>query len=532
LRDFHQSGRSPVYSVNGMAATSMPIASLTAIEILRAGGNAVDAAVAACAVLAVVEPQSTGLGGDCFCLYAPAGGGKVVAVNGSGRSAAAASLDAIKVAGPTPPDDISPHGVTIPGAVSGWQLLLDAYGTKGFDELLLPAIRCAEEGFPVHQRVAWDWSMHESKLRRAGTKLFLPHGRAPREGDRFVQTALAATLRAIAKRGADAFYNGPVAADMAATLRARGGVQTEEDFANGLRGGEFVEPISLRWRGLDVWQCPPNGPGLVSLMILGELEALGDAPDGPAGVTRFHRHIEAARMAYRDRGAFLADPRQRETALNRLLSPDYLAGLAKHIDDRRSLPSLPAPGEIALAASGNTVTVSVVDRDGGACSLINSIYQTFGSSILAESSGVLMQNRGLCFAFEPGHPNSFAPNTRPAHTIMPGLATRDGKPAICFGVMGEHYQPMGQTWVLTNAVEYGMDIQAAIDFPRVCPHLGEVEIERGVSSAMREKLAALGHVLTELERPLGGGQAIMIDHERGVLIGGSDPRKDGAALGY
>jgi gamma-glutamyltranspeptidase / glutathione hydrolase len=529
LRDFHQSGRSPVYSVNGMAATSMPIASLTAIDVLRAGGNAVDAAVAACAVLAVVEPQSTGLGGDCFCLYAPPSG-KVVAVNGSGRSAAGASLDAIR--GSTPPEDSSPHGVTIPGAVSGWQLLLDAHGTKGLDELLLPAIRCAEDGFPVHPRVAWDWSMDEAKLRRAGNTLFLPGGHAPREGDRFVQTALATTLRAIAKRGAKAFYGGPIAADMAATLKAAGGVQTEEDFANGLKGAEFVEPISLQWRGLDVWQCPPNGPGLVSLMILGELEALGEAPDGPAGVTRFHRHIEAARMAYRDRGAFLADPRQRETPLDRLLSQNYLAWLAKHIDDQRSLPALPAPGEIALAASGNTVTLSVVDRDGGACSLINSIYQTFGSGILAAGSGVLMQNRGLCFTFEPGHPNSFAPNTRPAHTIMPGLVTREGKAAVCFGVMGAHYQPMGQTWILSNAVEYGMDIQQALDFPRVCPHLGEVEIERGVPTAMREKLAALGHVLTEVERPLGGGQAIMIDRERGVLIGGSDPRKDGAALGY
>ena len=532
MRDFHQSGRSPVYSVNGMAATSMPIASLTAIDVLRAGGNAVDAAVAACAVLAVVEPQSTGLGGDCFCLYAPPGG-KVVAVNGSGRSAGAASLDAIRAAGPTPPDDISPHGVTIPGAVSGWQLLLDAHGTKGFDELLVSrpsaaprkAFRCIS-AWPGIGRCT------RASCSRAGNTLFMPGGRPPREGDRFVQTALAKTLRAIAKHGAEAFYKGPVAADMAATLRARGGVQTEEDFANGLKGAEFVEPISLQWRGLDVWQCPPNGPGLVALMILGELEALGDAPDGPAGVTRFHRHIEAARMAYRDRGAFLADPRQRETPLGRLLSRDYLAALAGHIDDKRALPSLPAPGEIALAASGNTVTLSVVDRDGGACSLINSIYQTFGSGILAEGSGVLLQNRGLCFTFEPGHPNSFAPNTRPAHTIMPGLATRDGQPAICFGVMGEHYQPMGQSWVLSNAVEYGMDIQQALDFPRICPHLGEVEIERGVSPAMREKLIALGHVLTEVERPLGGGQAIMIDRERGILIGGSDPRKDGAALGY
>ncbi len=532
MRDFHQSGRSPVYSVNGMAATSMPIASLTAIEVLSAGGNAVDAAVAACAVLAVVEPQSTGLGGDCFCLYAPPGGGKVVAVNGSGRSAGAASLDAIKAAGSTRPDDISPHGVTIPGAVSAWQLLLDAFGTKGFDELLVPAIHCAEEGFPLHSRVAWDWWMQEDKLRRAGNRLFLPDGRAPREGDRFVQTALANTLHAIGRRGADAFYSGSVAANMAATLKAAGGVQTEEDFANGRHTAEFVEPISIHWRGLDVWQCPPNGPGLVALMILGELEALGCAPDGPSGALRFHRHIEAARMAYRDRGAFLADPRRRETPLRRLLAPDYLAALARHIDDGHALSALPAPGEIALAESGNTVTLSVVDRDGAACSLINSIYQTFGSGILAERSGVLLQNRGLCFAFEPGHPNSLAPNTRPAHTIMPGLATRDGDPAICFGVMGEHYQPIGQTWVLTNAVEYGMDIQAAIDFPRVCPHLGELEIERGVSPAMREKLAALGHKLTELERPLGGAQAIMIDSERGVLIGGSDPRKDGAALGY
>src|SRR3984957_7079184 len=336
MRDFHQSGRSPVYSVNGMAATSMPIASLTAIEILRAGGNAVDAAIAACAVLAVVEPQSTGLGGDCFCLYAPAGVDKVIAVNGSGRSAAAASLDAIKTAGPTPPDDISPHAVTIPGAVSGWRLLLDAQGTKGFDELLAPAIRCAEEGFPVHQRVAWDWAMHEDKLRRTDNRLFLPRGRAPHEGDRFVQTALAGTLRAIARRGADAFYSGTVAAEMTATLKRAGGLQTEEDFANGRKGAEFVEPISLHWRGLDVWQCPPNGPGLVALMILGELEALGPAPDGPDGATRFHRHIEAARMAYRDRGAFLADPRQRETPVARLLGSDYLTALARHIDDRRS----------------------------------------------------------------------------------------------------------------------------------------------------------------------------------------------------
>ena len=532
MRDFHETGRSPVYAANGMAATSMPIASLTAIEVLRAGGNAVDAAVAACAVLAVVEPQSTGLGGDCFCLYAPAGGGEVVAVNGSGHAAAAASIDAIEAAGPAARAHTSPHAVTIPGAVSGWQLLLDAHGTKGFDELLRPAIRYAEEGFPVPPRVAWDWSLQVEKLRRAGNKLFLPGGRAPPEGDVFVQKALAGTLRAIAARGADAFYAGPVAADMAATLKRAGGAQTEEDFANGRFGAEFVEPIHIGWRGLDVWQCPPNGPGIVALMILGQLEALGAAPDGPDGVLRHHRHIEAARLAYRDRDAFVADPRRRETPVSRLIGPDYLAALAGLIDDEGSLPVLPAAGESAFAANGDTVTLSVVDRDGNACSLINSIYQTMGSGIIGERSGVLMQNRGLCFSFERGHPNSLSPNSRPAHTIMPGMATRDGKPAMCFGVMGEHYQPMGQTWLLTNALEYGMDIQEALEFPRVCPYLGEVEVERRVTPALRERLVALGHKLTEVERPLGGGQAIMIDRERGVLIGGSDPRKDGAALGY
>ena len=514
-----------------MAATSMPIASLTAIEVLRAGGNAVDAAVAACAVLAVVEPQSTGLGGDCFCLYAPAGGGEVVAVNGSGHAAAAASIDAIEAAGPAARAHTSPHAVTIPGAVSGWQLLLDAHGTKGFDELLRPAIRYAEEGFPVPPRVAWDWSLQVEKLRRAGNKLFLPGGRAPKEGDVFVQKALAGTLRAIAARGADAFYAGPVAADMAATLKRAGGAQTEEDFANGRFGAEFVEPIHIGWRGLDVWQCPPNGPGMVALMILGQLEALGPAPDGPDGALRHHRHIEAARLAYRDRDAFVADPRRRETPVSRLIGPDYLAALARLIDDEGSLPVLPAAGESAFAANGDTVTLSVVVAtampEPHQLDLSDHGQRHYRRAFRgADAESRLM----LLLRTRPSE--QLSPNARPAHTIMPGMATRDGKPAMCFGVMGEHYQPMGQTWLLTNALEYGMDIQEALEFPRVCPYLGEVEVERRVTPALRERLVALGHKLTEVERPLGGGQAIMIDRERGVLIGGSDPRKDGAALGY
>jgi gamma-glutamyltranspeptidase/glutathione hydrolase len=509
----------------------MPIASLTAIDVLRAGGNAVDAAVAACALLAVVEPQSTGVGGDCFCLYAPAGG-KVVALNGSGRSASAASIEHFEAAGLSALDNVSPHAVTVPGAVSGWQLLLAAYGTKGFDELLQPAIRYAEQGFAVTSRVAWDWAGEEDKLRRAGNRLFLPGGRAPREGDIFVQAALAETLRAIAKRGADAFYSGPIAADMAATLRAAGGLQSEEDFAGGRHVAEFVEPIHARWRGLDVWQCPPNGPGVTALMMLGILDALGSASEGAGSAARFHRHIEAARLAYRDRDAFLADPVRGASPVDDLLAPDYLAKLARLIDDHRALAILPPSGKSAHLEHRDTVTLSVVDRDGNACSLINSIYQNFGSGILAEGSGVLLQNRGLGFRLDRDHPNCIAPNARPAHTIMPGMATRDGQASVCFGVMGEHYQPMGQSWFLSNFLEYGMDIQQAVDFPRACPHLGEVEVERRVTEDVREKLSAMGHALKDIRRPLGGGQAIWIDRERGVLVAGSDPRKDGAALGY
>ena len=249
----------------------------------------------------------------------------------------------MRARGLTKLDNVSPHTVTIPGAVSGWQLMLDAYGTKSFDELLRPAIRCAEEGFPVHSRVAWDCSSEEDKLRRAQNRLFLPGGRALQEGALFIQTALAGTLRVIAAHGADAFYAGPVAADMVATLRAAGELQTEEDFANGRGAAEFVEPLQARWKGLDVWQCPPNGPGVVALMMLGILEALGPAPDGPSNATRFHRHIEAARLAYRDRDAFLADPRRRETPVSRLIAPDYLAALAGLIEDERALRNLPAP---------------------------------------------------------------------------------------------------------------------------------------------------------------------------------------------
>ena len=529
MRDLHLPGRSPVYSTHAMAATSMPAGTLTALDVLRAGGNAMDAAVAAAAVLGVIEPQATGIGGDCFCLWKQPGK-PVVALNGSGRAPHAATIDWFEDQGITAIDDSGPHSVTIPGAISAWETLLAAHGTKGLDELLQPAIRFAAEGWPVHHRVASDWAIAADKLRRNDTHAFLPGGHAPKPGDVFAQPALAQTLRTIAARGSRGFYEGEVAADMVATLRARGGLQTEEDFARGRTAAEFVEPIRASWRGYEVWQCPPNGSGLLVLMLLGILDGFATESD-PLSPERLHRHIEAARLVYPDRDALLADPAHTEVPLERLLSPAYLRTLHDSIDPARAM-DLPRAGEAALPIHRDTTYLCVVDRDGNSCSFINSLFKSFGSGILAEDSGVMLQNRGAGFVVQRGHPNCIAPDKRPMHTIIPGMVTKDGEAVMPFGVMGGHFQPMGQTLFLTNLLEYGLDIQQAIDLPRVFPYGGKLEVERGVPQSVVDQLSRLGHVTTGIERPHGGGQAIWIDRARGTLVGGSDPRKDGMALGY
>jgi gamma-glutamyltranspeptidase/glutathione hydrolase len=532
MRDYHLPGRSPVYATHGMAASSMPAATLTALDVLRAGGNALDAAVAACAVLCVIEPQSTGIGGDCFCLYAPAGAGKVVALNGSGRAPEAATIDWYEKAGIGEIENTSAHAVTVPGAPSAWETLLKAHGRKELDELLQPAIRFAADGWPVSPKVAWDWKRLEGKLRKNGALHFLPGGSAPQPGDMFTQPALAETLRAVARHGAKAFYEGPIAADMVTTLREKGGLHTEADFAAGLNVAGFVEPISLSWRGYDVYECPPNGQGIVALMILGMLGGLQTAPDGPLGTVRAHRHVEAARLAYRDRDAFCADPSQVDVPVRKLLSPEYLGGLRALIRDDKAMPRMPLAGETLLPPHRDTVYLCVVDRDGNACSFINSLFQGFGSGILAERSGVMLQNRGFGFRLERGHPNCIAPRKRPMHTIIPGMLMKDGQAAMPFGVMGGHYQPMGHSWFLANLLEFGLDIQEAIDLPRLLPLGGKLQIERGIPSDVVDRLTRMGHEPELIERPHGGGQAIWIDRDRGCLVGGSEPRKDGLALGY
>jgi gamma-glutamyltranspeptidase/glutathione hydrolase len=533
LRDFHAPGRSAVYAANGMAATSMPQATLAALDILRAGGNALDAAIAAAAVLAVVEPQSTGIGGDCFCLYAPAGTGKVVALNGSGRAPRGATPEALRKAGLTAMVPNSAHSVTVPGAISAWGALNKAHGRKGLDEILQPAIAYAENGFFLSPRVAHDWASSVGRLsaQDAAKRRFLKDGEPYALGDRFVQPELARTLRAIAARGARAFYEGEIAADMVATLRAAGGTHTEEDFARGATVAEFVEPIRRAWRGLEVFQCPPNGSGLLVLMILGMIERLGTADDA-LSPERMHRHVEAARLAYRDRDAFLADPSQVDVPVAKLTSDAYLEKLAKLIRDDQAMKEMPPAGEADWVRHKDTVYLSVVDRDGNACSFINSLFEGFGSGILAEKAGVMLQNRGFGFRLEEGHPNCIAPDKRPMHTIIPGMVMKNGEAIMPYGVMGGHFQPMGQTWFLANHFEYGLDVQQALDAPRLFPRLGKVQVEKGIPLSVVDRLNRLGHQCELIDKPHGGGQAILIDRARGCLVGGSDPRKDGCAMGY
>ncbi|RYJ01954.1 MAG: gamma-glutamyltransferase [Acetobacteraceae bacterium] len=519
-----------------MAATSMPIATFTALEVLQKGGNALDAAIAAVAVLGVVEPQSTGIGGDCFCLYAPAGTGKVIALNGSGRAPAASTPEALRARQVSSLVNTSAHVVTIPTAVSGWELLNKTYGRTELGELLRPAIRCAEEGWPVHARVASDWAAAAGKLRgnEASARRFLVDGQAPAIGHRFTQPELGKTLRAIASHGARAFYEGEIAADMVATLRALGGLHTEEDFANGLRNADFVEPIKTAWRGMEVFQCPPNGSGLHVLQLLGILGGFETPEQGPLSAERLHRHIEAARLVYRDRDAFLADPSQVDVPVEALCDPAYLARLRGLISDDRAMKILPPAGPSDLAKHKDTVYLCVVDEEGNACSFINSLFESFGSGILAEKSGVMLHNRGYGFRLQEGHPNCIAPNKRPMHTIIPGMVMKDGEAIMPYGVMGGHFQPMGQTLFLTNHFEFGLDVQEAIDCPRLfpSPSSGAIELERGIPASVVDRLSRMGHEVSLMDKPHGGGQAIFIDRKAGTLVGGSDPRKDGLALGF
>jgi len=529
MRDFQRPGRSTVHACNGMAATSHPLATLAALDTLRWGGNAIDAAVAAAAVLAVVEPQSTGIGGDCFVLIAPRGSGEIVGYNGSGRAPAAAEAQWFQDHRIEVIAHDSPHAVTIPGAIEAWHRLVTDHGRKGLDDLLQPAITYAQEGYPVHPRIAADWSREAEKLAADphAKRIFLPNGRPPGAGDLHRQPELAATLRRIAQEGPEGFYQGEVADDLVARLRERGGLHTAADFA--AHHGEYVTPIRTAYRGHDVYEIPPNGQGITVLLMLNILAGFELGKLDPLGAERLHLQIEAGRLAYRDRNALVADPAHAKVPVAHLLSAEYAQGLRGLIRRDAAMTKLPAPGSFG---GRDTVYLTVVDQQRTAVSFINSTYWSFGSGIVGPKSGVVLQNRGSGFVLDPGHPNCIAPNKRPFHTIIPGMLARDGRAVMPFGVMGGGYQPFGHVHLLSNMLDYGMDPQEALDLARVFHDGGVVEAERGVPAAAVQGLQAMGHTVVEADEPHGGGQAILIDWQRGVLTGGSDPRKDGCALGY
>ncbi len=524
-RDFHIPGRSAVFAGEGMAATSHPLASQAAIDALKAGGTAADAAVAAAATLAVVEPHMTGIGGDCFCLVARPGM-PVWGYNGSGRAAAAARAAVLWDQGVRAIGLRSPHSVTVPGAVEAWSAVLASHGRFGLDRALAPAIHYAESGFPVAPRIAYDWTFAEEKLRAdpGASRHFLVDGKAPAEGDVMSFPALATTLKSIAARGPKAFYE-DVAAEIVATLAPRGSWLTQDDFAD--HCGEVVTPISSDYRGLGVVELPPNGQGLVALVLLNLLENFDLGALDPHGAHRLHIELEAARLAYAVRDTHVADPAFMRVAVPSLLDKGFARNLAGRINHKKrvKLPPAPTPGS-------DTVYLTVVDRDRMAVSFINSLYSEFGSGIATEQSGVMLHNRGACFVVDPDHPNAIGPSKRPMSTIIPALATRSGRCELAFGVMGASFQPMGHAHLITNLVDYGMDLQAAIDSPRVFYEGEATIVERGIPAAAIEGLIARGHRVTVRERPWGGAQAVAIDWQRGVLIGASDGRKDGCAVGY
>jgi len=526
-RNFHLPGRSPVYAREGMAATAHPLASMAAIDILKAGGTAADAAVAAVAVLSVVEPAMTGVGGDSFCLVARPDT-PVWGYNGSGRAASAATVERMLAAGlPRKIPMTSPHAVTVPGAVDAWAAILAAHGRFGLDRVLQPAIAYAENGFPVAPRVAADWAVmaHKLKPHAGSVKHYLVDGEAPAVGHVMRLPALAATLRAIAAGGPRAFYEGAIAEDIAATVQAAGGLLAAEDLAR--HTGEVVEPISSNYRGVDVVELPPNGQGLTALVLLNILEQFDLKGLDPIGAQRLHIALEAARLALGVRDTHLADPAHMREEVVALLDKAYAKRLASLIDPERRVPMPALPGP-----SSDTTYLTVVDRDRMVVSLISSIYSGFGTGICTENTGVLLHNRGSGFVVETDHPNAIAPNKRPMHTIIPALAMREGRCCLSFGVMGADFQPMGHAYVVSNIIDFGMDIQQAIDAPRAFFLEDVTEVEDGIPEATIAGLRARGHTISPRALPHGGGQGIVIDWERGTLIGGSDPRKDGCAIGY
>ena len=531
MRDLELPGRSPVHAPIGMAATSNPLSTQVAIDVLKNGGNAMDAAVAACAVQCVVEPQSTGIGGDCFCLFSQEGAPEIVAFNGSGKAPAAANVEWYQSHDIKSIDARSPHAVTVPSAIDAWNQLVRDHGRRDLGELLQPAIGYARDGYPIHSRVYSDFVQNESLLRaeQSTAAVFLPNNKIPVVGQRHIQPALAKTLQKIAEGGRDAFYSGDVAGHLVEYLQSKGGLHTLSDFA--AVQGNYVDAISTNFRDHTIFECPPNGQGVIALLLLNIMSGFTPDSANPITADRLHLELEAARLAYRSRTIYVGDPAFSDIPVEELLSEAFADQLRGMINPHKA--SEP-PEDIHLPRHEDTVYITVVDKDRNACSFINTLFMSFGSGLVEPETGVVLHNRGNGFVIDPSSPNCIAGGKRPLHTIIPGMANKNDRLAMSFGVMGGQYQAFGHMQFLTRLLDYGMDIQEAMDAPRtmVNPFTGEVEIERNVPDSIKQELTARGHRVVPAKKPIGGSQAISIDWQQNMLTGGSDPRKDGCVIGY
>lgn len=530
VSDAYRQGRSMSMSQHGMVASSHQLASQVGVDILRAGGTAADAAVAMAATLGVVESPSIGIGGDAWFLYYEARTKTVHAFNGSGRSPQNLSREYFASKERERIVETSWESVTVPGALDAYDHLLNRFGNMELAEVLQPAIRYADEGFVVHEVVGTIWFGQSSRLRqdRWSKQIWLNDGKTPETGSVFKVPALADTLRTIAAGGRDTFYKGPIAKEIVRYAQESGGWLTEADFAKHV--GEWVTPISTDYRGHTVWQCPPNGQGVAVLLMLNILEGYDLASMGYNTPQYLHHMIEAKKLAYTDVQHTVGDPNRGEIPLETLLSKEYAATRRSLIDAGAAM-NAPDSG---IPRHSDTAYMTVVDSEGNACSFINSLYGPFGSGITGGNTGVLMQNRGNGFTLEKGHFNEYAPGKRPFHTIIPGMVTKDGGLYMSYGLMGGDMQPQGHVQFLCAHLDHGLNIQEAMDAPR-WRHMEEklVRLEQGTPGETAAGLETLGHEVKEgIFLLYGSAQAIRVLPETGVLQGASDPRRDGAALGW
>ena len=532
--------RSEVIARNGMAATSQPLATQVALDILKAGGNAIDAAVAANAVLGLVEPTGNGIGGDLFAIIWDASSQKLYGLNASGRSPQSLTLKYFINHGYTRIPSHGPLPVSVPGCVDGWFEMHKRFGKLSMQKILQPAIDYAETGFPVTELIAYYMEKSVPILKEfpGYAETFMPNGHAPKKGEIFKNPRLAKTLKKIAKGGRDAFYKGEIAQTIAEYIQEQGGFLTYEDLAS--HTSEWVEPVSTNYRGYDVWELPPNSQGIAALQILNILEEYDIKSMGFGSTEYIHTFVEAKKLAFEDRSKYYADPAFNQIPVEHLISKDYADEQRKLIDPNRAALNY-EPGNLEY---GDTIYLTVADKDGNMVSLIQSNYRGMGSGMTPGDLGFILQDRGELFSLEEGHFNVFEPGKRPFHTIIPAFVTKDGKPFMSFGVMGGAMQPQGHVQILVNIINFGMNLQEAGDAPRI-RHTGSsqptgesmidggiVNLESGFSFDVIEALKQKGHNVRVTKGGFGGYQAILWDFEQGVYYGASESRKDGHAAGY